>query len=267
VLGVAIAAAPASPASAGGGSPLELRDITGTGGLPRSGSPAWASPGAVVTFRGAFWWFGGGDPIARGPWLARLVPQADGPSMPLAPVAVTRRDDGWIATLTFEVPAVRAGTYWVEICGPPRCAGGLGDLMGPQLTVAGTALEASLIQEVGSLEYRLDATRRARDRLGREVAEVKDRLATIDGLRADARADAASAREELQGLRARGATLDSQLQAAADDRDRWRFVALVAVAIAIVLFAALMATRGRRATTASSVPDTPEELLETAGRP
>jgi hypothetical protein len=154
--------------------------------------------------------------------------------------------------VTFVVPDVETGMYWVDVCADVRCTTGVGDLIGATLAVAADRLEAKALTVLPELKARLRQERRHRRRLQERIESLRDELGTIPH-RVDAPAtEVADARQ--------GAS-------------PWRTVALASL---LALGAALtgLATiviRGRRRSVpvpdTADTADTAADLREPATRP
>jgi hypothetical protein len=255
-----------APTASAGGSWLELRDVAGAGQVSDGPWGGWAAPGSTVTMRGTFG-SGAQAPPSHGPWIARLRADVGQVAVPLGPVELDLGDDAWVATVTFVVPEVPSGEYWVDVCDAATCSSGVGDLIGGTIVVAATELEGELLTTVPQLEGRVRQLEGDRRQLGGRVEELEDQLG-----RAEARREAllqevraAAARDVVADRRT--AALAADLDAASADLARWRIVAFVAAAAAIATFTALMAGAARRRRFRPTIPDTPEQLLEPAARP
>ncbi len=170
----AVAVAAGAPQASAGGSWLELQD-----------GDRVLIPGQTVTMSGTF---GSGQQadVSAGPWHAQLRSDYEqGASVPLGPVTITDGTRwGWRATVTFTVPAVATGEYWVTVVNEE--GEGVGDLIGGFVQVA-PSLEA---WRVSLLRQRIERQERATHK---EKAEVRDRLAKV---RADL-ATVTAARDQL----------------------------------------------------------------------
>ena len=132
--------------------------------------------------------------------------------------------------MTFVVPEVPTGEYWVDIANDD--GEGVGDLIGGFVVISRTPLEGRLWSRVSTAEAgRASANRaagRLRDRQAQLEEALSDRQATIE--RQAGRLTAAGAR--ITGL-------ESDLYAATASTSTWPFwlAALIAVALAFVGFA------------------------------
>ena len=267
VIAVTLLGVVGAPTASAGGSWLELRDVQGTGETSNGPWGGWAAPGATVSMRGTF---GGGAQAhpSAGPWTARLRADTGDVTAPLGPVALEVGDDAWVARVTFVVPDVPSGTYWVDVCDAATCTEGVGDLIGGTIIVASTSLEGELLTTVPRLEARLRQLEGDRRQLGDRLEDVEAQLERVVAGRDAARADAVASSGRAAAAERRVRALGSALGTASDDLTRWRFIAFLSAAVAIVAFATLMARSSRRRRDErATVPDTPEELLTPAARP
>jgi len=140
--------------------------------------------GTTVTGSGTF---GSGQqaPVGAGPWFAELQP-SDGSAfdpIPLGEVGITKAAEfGWRATLTFTVPDVPVGEYWVVVHNAE--GHGVGDLSGGSLVIATSGAEAALWRRASRAEGRVEGLGRRLDRsTDREQAaqaSLAEAQATID---------------------------------------------------------------------------------------
>lgn len=245
----------AGPASAGG-SPLELARRDGRPVDLRAPAWGWAPIGSRVVFRSAFCDGQQADP-AEGPWFARMRADGGGPVFRLGAVSIqasTGSGCPYVATLTFRVPEVTHGEYWIEVC-DSGCTTGVGDLMGGMLIVAGSRQEAAVIGRLDAILLRYE---RLNQRYRAYLAEMRaehDRMTELEEARhrLESQRDAALAQRE----RATAAADDAR----ADARD-WRLATYAA--FALLLAAGMVAMVRRRGTIRIRIPDSPDELLEDA---
>ena len=138
--------------------------------------------GTRVTGSGTF---GNGQQagVGAGPWFATLRPEEPGvDDIALGPVEISRASSfGWRATVTFVVPDVPTGEYWVDIANDD--GEGVGDLIGGFVVISSTPLEGRLWSRVSTAEAgRANANRsadRLRDRQG-QLEESVERSAGND---------------------------------------------------------------------------------------
>ncbi|HSH33302.1 MAG TPA: hypothetical protein VLB31_06755, partial [Actinomycetota bacterium] len=120
--------------------------------------------GTLVTGSGTF---GNGQQagVGAGPWFATLRPEEPGvDGIALGPVEVSRASSfGWRATVTFVVPEVPTGEYWVEIANDD--GEGVGDLIGGFVVISRTPLEGRLWSRVSTAEAGRASANRSADRL------------------------------------------------------------------------------------------------------
>ncbi len=220
----------ASPAAAGGAS-LQLDDF-----------PIWTAvyaPGQVV--RGSTdVWIKAPKPQGRpddGPWHAYLVPNGTREGPPLPPDAMRVADvviDPYELNathtgvrVTFTVPDVEPGKYYIEVCNDP-CTAILGDLVGTPVEIARDPLHAVARSEVLVLEQKLE--RRAyflKRRITRRVVELERELTTLKAT-TDLQLDAL--REDLRRERAARTAESSSLAPAASSTAGALFVLLLIAA-------------------------------------
>ena len=146
----------AATAAIGGGSPIVIQD-----------GDDLRESGEMVTLSGDFW-AGSQAPVSAGPWFATLK-EYDGEAgrTPLGPVTVTAVDGHWFATVTFTVPDLPVGEYWVEVSN--EHGEGVGDLMGGSLRIAPSAaawrVHVLQLRHERSLERTKDQRAEAREAL------------------------------------------------------------------------------------------------------
>ena len=187
--------------------------------------------GTRVTGSGTF---GNGQQagVGAGPWFATLRAEEPGvDDIALGHVEVSRASSfGWRATVTFVVPEVPTGEYWVDIANDD--GEGVGDLIGGFVVISTTPLEGRLWSRVTTAEAgRASANRsadRLRDRQGQLEETLSDRQATIE-----------RQAERLTAAGARITSMESDLDAATASTSTWLFWldALMAVAPAFAGFA------------------------------
>jgi hypothetical protein len=244
---LAVMMVPLLPTTASaGGSWLELRRIEGTGGVSDGAWGGWASAGSSVFMRGDFCTGQQDDPSA-GPWTAYLRRDPSGQRQPLGPVAIqpaTGNGCPFSASVTFVVPDVETGMYWVDICADTRCATGVGDLIGATFAVATTRLEAKALTVLPDVKARLQQERRHRHRLQERIDSLRDELKTVSN----------------------GGGSVTEVPGSGDGATPWRTVALASLFALGAALAGLATAlvRGRRRSV--HVPDTPADLLEPAER-
>ena len=196
----------------------------------------WAVVGSSVTASEVF---GRGQQAAvrEGPWFAYLQSN-DGDRRPilLAPVSISDATGNvccWRATLTFAVPPVEPGQYWVTVC-DRGCTTGVGDLSGGPLYVAATE-RAGIAHEVrADARYRL---RTAERRSSRQLASAEEESKSL-------RARWSAAAFENRALQTELATAASDFR---DERDRVpAWVWLLIGAAAGAMSAGVVGARRRR---------------------
>lgn len=251
-----------------GGSWLELRRIDGTGGVSDGAFGGWASAGSSVFMQGDFCDGQQADPSA-GPWMAYLRRDASELRQPLGPVEIdsaTGNGCAYSASLTFVVPDVASGMYWVDVCADASCATGVGDLVGAMLAVASTRLEARALIELPNLKARLRQEGQVRDRLKARVDSLRNALRTVSEDLVASKADTSDAKEKFDTVAAARDTLVAEVDSLRRRGSLWRTLAIASLIALGAAVAGLLTKviRGRREDI--YVPDTPGELLEPSTR-
>jgi hypothetical protein len=136
--------------------------------------------------------------VENGPWHGYLLPAGtwiEPPTLPegatdVGPIAIEDRGDGRaVASITFTVPEVTTGGYFIGLCNVPCTEAFDGDLGGGWLSIAQTEEGASLLRKLDTTEHRLD---RSRNRLAyrlagrisdveRPLEELESRLDRVEG--------------------------------------------------------------------------------------
>ena len=252
----------ASPPASAGGSWLEVVEVSNGALSPPGGGPAWAAVGATVRMRGGFCSGSQANP-SQGPWYASLRPGTGGPRTLLGPVEIVTGHNSacpWVATVSFVVPAVAAGSYWVDVC-DEGCTTGVGDLVGGYFVVASSGSEARLVQRLTTLKGRYEHAR-INSRIFRHRMEGLE--ARIDDMRHQTRRLGIRLEEAAAAQAQTIADVQLANDAAARERmvsDRWRLLALV-TALTLVLTMSIFVTssvRGRRLRGPAIPTDTSEE--------
>jgi hypothetical protein len=236
-----------TPASAGG-SWLEVVEVSDGALSPPDGGSAWAAVGATVRMRGSFCSGQQANP-SEGPWFASLRSADGGTRTPLGPVDIaTGENDAcpWVAAVSFVVPQVPGGSYWVDVC-DAGCTTGVGDLTGGYFVVAASGVEAKLLQRLTTLRLGYEHMRQNSEIYRHRIDGLEVRLndARHEARRQQLDLDAATASQEQ-------ATADLQRAAEATDHERavsqrWRLAA-IATTLTLVLTVTklLMASRRSR---------------------
>lgn len=190
--------------------------------------------------------------IENGPWHAYLLPSGtwiEPPRIPegaihLGPIAIEGGSDrGAVASITFTVPEVTTGGYFIGMCNVPCAESFVGDLGGGWLTIARTEEGASLLRKLDKTDRQLN---RVRYRLARRIKDVEGPLEQLEG-----RVDGVQSSIELRLDR-----LEERLRASlAPDQDRGGIPWGVALLAAGVLAVAALVGRSRR-------PPRPRPVLE-----
>ncbi|HSL11214.1 MAG TPA: hypothetical protein VLA82_07860, partial [Actinomycetota bacterium] len=171
--------------------------------------------------------------------------------------------DGYELTASFTLPSLAPGEYAVGMCSPGCALTGFGEPLTGSFVVAATAREAELLRRNDELTIAAANMERRLKKADRQIVELDEALALAHDARDAAATDARAA------LAAEGARADAAVageERAVDASFRWRVVALVTSGAAIVALSLWLTARRRRPHDATTVPDTPEELLEAAGR-
>ncbi|MEX2459128.1 MAG: hypothetical protein WD770_09095 [Actinomycetota bacterium] len=211
---------PAAPASAGGvGSTFWFTSP--------SGGPYLVPGDSISSSTSVNLAYGGGRP-ADGPFYAYVVPRTNdwqaAPPMPAEALVVGRLDVGVPhdqmvdVGVSFTIPRVAPGAYWLEVCNRP-CTATLGELWASELRIVETAAEARLRARIdraasaaAAATQRLDTrlTRRV-DRIDRESASSStvgiwgDRVTALENRVEDLQAEATAARAAAPRYAALGA--------------------------------------------------------------
>jgi hypothetical protein len=206
----------------------------------------YAGAGSIVTMRGAFS-AGQQAAVREGPWYAYLRPDKEGDQQRTEPMllgGVRIEGDGYpyAARLSFRVPNVPNGYYWVDVC-DLGCTQGVGDLIGGTIVLGATDAEARLFARGLILGWMHDFdVRRIADLLKRrgqlEVAIVE---ANDVGDAATSRARQANGR----AVEAAGqvASMQASLVSTTRQRDAWRLIGLVSPLLLLVAVAWVVSLR------------------------
>ncbi len=123
-------------------------------------------------------------------------------SIPLGSVSITRgKCCPWVAHMTFTVPDLPTGRYWIMVC-DLGCRRGVGDLAGGSIVIAHTPTEGGLFLKaereqwrVSALEFRLDRSKAHDSQVAvslaaaqGELGRANERLALLEEQPAEARA-------------------------------------------------------------------------------
>lgn len=142
------------------------------------------------------------DPSA-GSWTAYLRRDPNGPRRPVGAVnidAATGNGCPYSASVTFTVPDVESGMYWVDVCADTDCTTGVGDLVGGMFAIASTPLEALALTRLPNLRARLTQEARTRQALKGRVDSLRDALRTADEDLSAIRGDATRAKDALEAV-------------------------------------------------------------------
>lgn len=184
--------------------------------------------GTVVTGRGTFSSRAQATPDAW-PWFARLRPEEPGvEEIRLGPVEVDRASSfGWRATVTFVVPDVPTGEYWVDVVNAD--GEGVGDLVGGFGVVSRTPLE-------GRLWSRVQRTEAQRARFDRAIEELRARQAQLEAIALDRQATIERQAERLAAAGVRITGLSADLDATTTSNATWLLAGLIASLLALAGF-------------------------------
>lgn len=233
-----------APAGANGGAYLAFDETYYVPGSPASGETYVFVPDANASLldRGPFWLYALPDGVSL----------AEGRPLPASAVQLgqlTIEQDGkenYELSARFTIPELAPGDYTVGVCNAGCELTGFGEELSGFFVVAATAREVDLLRrndvlagDVANLEHRLKKAERA-------MAAIEDELALSEGGRDDAVADADGLRERLEAAEVRTASLDATLASTSTSLSRWRLVALLLAALAIVAFAVSMMLAARR---------------------
>ncbi|MFI5392224.1 MAG: hypothetical protein ACHQY1_00665 [Myxococcota bacterium] len=185
--------------------------------------------GTVVTGRGSF---GGGQQstLDAGPWFAWLRPEEPGVAeMRLGPVEVHRASSYvWGATVSFTVPDVPTGEYWVDVVNAD--GEGVGALDGGFGVISRTPLE-------GRLWSRAQRAEGERARSDRAIAELQRRQAQLEAIVLDRQATIERQAERLTAAGARITGLEADLAPTTSSNATWPLAGVTALLLALVGFA------------------------------
>ncbi len=164
---------------------LLIAPSAASGGGSWLNGPQDVGVGQTITLHGTF---GSGAlaPVSAGPWFGYLVRNYDlkGPGEPGFLGAVDIRPSEsiyccWVASLTFIVPDVPTGSYWVHVC-DLGCHTGVGDLIGGRVFIAATAAEARLRHDLRDARARLETARSSSESLRRVRTGLEDRVELLE---------------------------------------------------------------------------------------
>lgn len=163
--------------------------------------------GSLVTGTGTFS-SGQQEQVDAGPWFAMLRPETPGAeAILLGPVEIRRVSKyGSRATMSFIVPSVPTGEYWIDVVNAE--GEGVGDLIGAFGVISRTPLEGRLWSRLRSVE-----AERARSR--RAVEALRSRQAQLEAIAGDRQATIERQAERLTAAGARIIELQTDLDATA----------------------------------------------------
>jgi hypothetical protein len=241
LLTLGLAIAPAGGASAGGswlippektylvGDPAGARTTFGRGSLEGK-----VSDGPFTVYL-----------VPEGRWLPRDGGVTPGWAMPLGELRIMRRP-GLVASISFTVPDVPAGSYSLDYCNVPCTIDGVGDLSGAgSFAIGATVTEARLGAQVDGLESKIERLeRRAKhaQELARQVREGDRREGNLER-------QVTSLVAFTDELRSRAGDLRSKLRAAREGAGGPPGILPIALVVAILVLAiVLIVISGRRKT-------------------
>jgi hypothetical protein len=245
--------ASAEPASAGG-STLDM--IGGSRVTIGDWNLSYASAGSSITMHGTFT-PGQQAPVSEGPWYAYVSPQT-GNGQPILVGSVGIRGDGfpYVADVTFDVPSVEAGQYWVLVC-DQGCKQGVGDLGGTSVVLAPTETEARAFARALILGWIHDQDVHVIESLRNQHEALQaQRDAATDAAR-DAETQSEEATDRAEAASIQAAAAQASQAEAEHQRDLWRLVGTIAVVAAVVavIWGLVLLRRVRRL-----MPESPAEL-------
>jgi len=206
--------------------------------------------------------------VSAGPWYAYLRPDMNGGNRRSEPILLSQvhiEGSGYplVASVTFRVPDVGAGYYWVDVC-DLGCTQGVGDLVGGTIVLGVTDSEARLFARGLIFRWmhdfdarRIGALQKQRGQLQAAVSKEEDavRAANSRANQASERATDALARvEEVQGL----------LEDTVRQRNLLHLVGGLSLLAFLLAIAAVLVLRRRLRIV---VPDSPAELIDQDAKP
>jgi hypothetical protein len=220
----------AGPGSAGG----STLDVVG-GQRVKIGhsSVSYASAGSTVVLHGTFT-PGQQAAVSEGPWYAYIRPQTGG-AEPMLVGSVSIRGSGfpYVADVTFDVPSVEAGQYWVLVC-DQGCKQSVGDLVGTNVVLAPTESEARTFARALVLGWAHNRDAHAIESLrNQHEALLAQRDAATDAAR-DARTQSELAADRAEAASIQASAAQASQAEAEHQRDLWRLVGGFAVLAAVV---------------------------------
>jgi hypothetical protein len=251
------------PASAqAGGSWLEVTE--GETVRIQAWELAYAAVGTRVTMRSEFS-DGQQAHVSEGPWYAYLTRESNGRTDRILLGSVRIDPTGgypYVATVTFNVPDVPTGSYWVNVC-DLGCERGVGDLGGGVIALGPTAAEARLfatqhiLRQIHRYDARTISSLRDRERELRSAVEAAERVAGT------ARSELAAAEERVELEAAATERLEAQLAGANEGIDRWRLATVILGVVVLIISGTFVRARHRPRFV---VPDTPADLVDEIDR-
>jgi hypothetical protein len=223
---------------------------------------AYASVGSLVTMRGDFS-SGQLGAVSEGPWYAYLTSDVEAGKQQAEPTLLGPvRIDGhggypYVATVTFVVPSVSTGYYWVHVC-DLGCTQGVGDLVGGTIVIGATTSEARLFARALIFRWMHDFDARTigslrKQREGLQAAIAKAKHAADAAISGAERANARVADAVVQV-----ADSGASLEAATRQRDVWRLISGLSLLALLIAVASVIGLRRRLR---AWVPDSPAGLI------
>jgi hypothetical protein len=209
---------------------------------------AYASAGSIVTMRGAFS-SGQQAAVREGPWYGYLRPDKEGDQQRTEPMllgGVTIEGDGYpyVARLSFRVPNVPTGYYWVDVC-DLGCRQGVGDLVGGTIVLGATDAEARLFARGLILGWMHDFdVRRIADLLKRR-GQLEAAIVEANDVGGAATSRARQANDRAAEAAAQVASVQDSLVTTTRQRDAWRLIGLVSLLLLLVAVAWIVFLRRR----------------------
>jgi hypothetical protein len=186
--------------------------------------------------------------VREGPWYAylRLDKEGQQPTEPMLLSGVRIEGDGYpyVARLSFRVPNVPAGYYWVDVC-DLGCRQGVGDLVGGTIVLGATDVEARLFARGLILGWMHDfEVRRIADLLKRR-GELQATTVEANDIADAATSRARQANDRAVEAAAQVANVQDSLATTTRQRDAWRLIGLVSLLLLLVAVAWIVSLRRR----------------------
>jgi hypothetical protein len=209
---------------------------------------AYASAGSIVTMQGAFS-SGQQAAVREGPWYAYLRLDKEGNQQRTKPMllgGVRIGGDGYpyVARLSFRVPNVRNGYYWVDVC-DLGCRQGVGDLVGGTIVLGATDEEARLFARGLILGWMHDFDVRRIADLLKQRGQLQSAIVETNDV-----GDAATSRAQRANGRAaeaagQVASAQASLVTTTRQRDAWRLIGVLSLLLLLLTVAWIVSRRRR----------------------